>query len=1140
MNLFGFFQRFRGYSILKPSLFVWVLLSLVLIIAGSIAVWFYGGRIGTGDFRPLTNATIRLVIIAIAISAWFGLLAFSLMHDRQQRKKNSSQTQHNLRKAQASEIAALRSQWHQALTHIRKIARKRFGFIYEKPWYLLLGTAATGKSTALRSCGYHPFAGTLSDQQSGCCQWWQGEDAILIETTDVQLTYMEAEKPAGYGWYELLRLLKKYRRLQPLNGILVTVPASDLLYGKPDDIEQMAEMIRQRLDDVNSFFKMKIPVYIILTKADLISGFEVFFDGFSSAERNQVWGITFKSPAQTQIADQLPHLFGEEFALLQQKIDCILLEKLQQETDNATRGQIFRFTTYLAALKEPLSALITKIGSPARRPAMPFLRGVYFTSAMPSGEDYTQPKPEGRGYFVKPLLQKLIFNEAALVMQDKYFSKRHLYKRFGILITVSLVCIIVGINWISSFIRNREAIRQAQNQLSVYEQLAGNIPVRNVSDTDFLRILPSLDSLHNSITLFESSFSAPSFGGGSREKITDLQKTIYRDALNKTLLPRLMVQLQNELDKKQDSNSTFNNLKFYSMLGGIGTVNRRFVITQAQHMFERLYPGEGRIALRNSLVQHVTNLVAGPLDPIDIDPIRLAQARREIGNLDVAQRAYNILLARGSDNNSVVAWQPDQVLGPIGKQAFERKSSHSMQDGIAGIYTREGYEKIVAPSLNDIVEEALGEYWVRGEQSSIRQPTSDELSLSLMQQYFDAFSKNWNSVLTDLKIRTPQNLSEAAETARLLAASPSPFENLAKSIAEATNLNNIPVADNHISTMVGVPDPYGTLRAALTAPKQAPSEQNTDGKQTADKSLFATLQPQLQAVSEQLALAATSTAEVSKIFGVESSLFKANDALAKEARTLPQPLNLWIAGMAADNSSFTIRTARANISNVWMANSAQLCTSIVDGRYPFDRRATNEITMTDFIRLFGPKGLFQTFFNQQLKPFVDTTTTPWSWHGSVHPQQAASQALTQFQNAALIRRAFFPDGSDTPAVKININPVGLSDNANAVMLEIEGERVVYFHGPKQAKSIIWPAQQNKHFSRIMFQPGGWQNAVTISGDWSPLRLFERAAVKAEDANHFQVRFSDQNNYADFDIEFGSVLNPFRLPALNNFRCPLQF
>ena len=38
---------------------------------------------------------------------------------------------------------------------------------------------------------------------------------------------------------------------------------------------------------------MRIPVYVLFTKADLIAGFVEFFDDFGREEREQVWGMTF-------------------------------------------------------------------------------------------------------------------------------------------------------------------------------------------------------------------------------------------------------------------------------------------------------------------------------------------------------------------------------------------------------------------------------------------------------------------------------------------------------------------------------------------------------------------------------------------------------------------------------------------------------------------------------------------------------------------------------------------------------------------------------------------------------------------------------------------------------------------------------
>ena len=38
--------------------------------------------------------------------------------------------------------------------------------------------------------------------------------------------------------------------------------------------------------------------------------------------------------------------------------------------------------------------------------------------------------------------------------------------------------------------------------------------------------------------------------------------------------------------------------------------------------------------------------------------------------------------------------------------------------------------------------------------------------------------------------------------------------------------------------------------------------------------------------------------------------------------------------------------------------------------------------LDDFVRLLGPGGLIDQFFDQYLKPFVDTTQTPWQWQSA--------------------------------------------------------------------------------------------------------------------------------------------------------------
>ena len=48
-------------------------------------------------------------------------------------------------------------------------------------------------------------------------------------------------------------------------------------------------------------------------------------------------------------------------------------------------------------------------------------------------------------------------------------------------------------------------------------------------------------------------------------------------------------------------------------------------------------------------------------------------------------------------------------------------------------------------------------------------------------------------------------------------------------------------------------------------------------------------------------------------------------------------------------------------------------------RYPFVAGSPEDVPVDDFVHLLAPGGMMDQFFDQYLKPFVDTTPKPWKW-----------------------------------------------------------------------------------------------------------------------------------------------------------------
>ncbi|TAW05696.1 type VI secretion system membrane subunit TssM [Rhizobium ruizarguesonis] len=1158
MNPLSYFYTLRSYVEAYAGLIGRRFISIIWVAAICVVIWFYGYLAAYGDLKPLASASARLTLIGIILAVWLAYLVFTTIRDRRRDKQLVDGIERDAEAeaaaSQQAEVGEIHGRLKEALQLLRRITKKRFGYIYELPWYVIFGAPGSGKTTALTNSGLKfPLGDALgSNSVQGIggtrnCNWWFTDEAILIDTAGRYTTQDDLNGTAKAGWGGFLGLLRKYRRSQPINGALVTLSIGDLLTRDPEAQREEIRAIRQRLSELDELLHARVPVYLLLTKTDLLTGFVEFFDGFNKSDREQVWGTTFGLDESYKAAN-LPERFIEEFTLLQQRVDTMLIERLQQEPNPELRGRIFRFPAELNSLKERLHEVVTELCSGSKLVEAPLLRGIYFASSTQREETVTVPRMR-RSYFLSRLFKEVIFGEASLVARDKRLSGRQLLFRRAAYASAVLLLAVVLTSWTATYIQNTTALAGAERRIDAYEQLVRGVPVRDVSDADFLRILPALDNLAAVTTDFSKTRIWPiSLGLDQEGKVASRQREAYQRALNTLLLPRMLVQLQKDMTETTDVTRTFDALKLYGMLGGLGPVNADFAALEAEEMFTRLYPDEGRAAARQALIDHADVMARGALPPIELDKALIAKTRAVIHSQNIANRAYDIL-AEYRESRALPAWSPAGALGPLGEQAFERKSKAPLNEGIPGLFSATGYRTVVLPGITDAAREALDEQWVRGDPNPAG-VTVDTIAEATLHLYFDAFEQRWSTILADIRVKPSQTIGDAAETTRILAGKPGPVETITKSIVAATDLrtpgaeiasvagDSLPASTTALASAANAPDPFGRLREALKAPagQSLPDDQPKD----APRSEIGQLEPILQRVQEQLSRATTSTAEVAKVFDVDSQLTDANQDLLQQARKLPAPVDTWMAGLAADVGSLAVKSARSRISGAWAAEGAGFCSNVVAGRYPFDRKSPRDVAMSDFIRLFGPEGLFKTFFKEKLEAFVDTGASPWGWKGTFGAASIPSAAIAQFENADKINRAFFPAGSENPSISINVKPVSLTEAASAVMLEIEGERVVYFHGPIQSKSITWPSTDASSVSRLAFQPGGWQQALTENGDWSPFRLFDDADLAIQGDDLFRAKFQQNGQAAEFDVQFGSVLNPFRLEALGAFSCPAQF
>ena len=127
-----------------------------------------------------------------------------------------------------------------------------------------------------------------------------------------------------------------------------------------------AAELRARIDELQRKLAIRFPIYVLVTKCDLLAGFMEFFADFDKDERAQVWGVTFPYEGENG-PDPLRLAPGELVALEKRLHDC-LLERLHDEPDRERRAAIHAFPQQWRLLRETLLEFLQAVFAGAGGP----------------------------------------------------------------------------------------------------------------------------------------------------------------------------------------------------------------------------------------------------------------------------------------------------------------------------------------------------------------------------------------------------------------------------------------------------------------------------------------------------------------------------------------------------------------------------------------------------------------------------------------------------------------------------------------------------------------------------------------------------------------------------------------------------
>lgn len=1112
------------------------LFQFTLIASASAAIWFFGPLLTLGDFIPLAQPDQRFYVIALILM--LGMLKFFIVDlDRP--------NPYQYRDAQIRQkLVALQNRFRGALQFLRKTTVTRHGKqiqLNELPWFLLIGPTQSGKTSLLANSKvnfilqrqFQPEQ-IKNIESSDQCDWWVTREACIIDVpgkylSPVQLIKNREEKitlPAIF-WKFFLHLAKKLRGGNAISGVIITLPLPEIM--KHADLKKYQTQVKhifQRIHELQKHFPQPIPCQLIITKCDLLPGFNEFFNETSDDELTQNWGVVLPYPKSSE---KVHDLFLHRFNALIKKLNQQLLFRLHQERNPMARPYIKDFPLQIERVKEFILDFIKHFSASQVRLT---LQGVHLTSSLqqPGEEEsnvietpnttqraiqlFQEPKATSRAYFIKQLLSDaLTINLESPQKKAALRWKRRIAYAMSIT-TIAIACLMLG----KDFQQGINQTYSIQKILSDY-QLA--LPQTQDPDEHLMRTVSFLNSLQQAARhpdfKLDLLHMVTFYSHRSQQKAT----VIYSQALQNILLPEvrnyLGEYLRNPVNKTPET--IYNTLKAYLMLGESGRLQADYITSSLKDITPKTMEKQDAF----NLVHHVNLALSITNKPLPLDPMLVQETRNYLASLPGFQLSYVIL--KNSNNNSA---ETEINLGTTtnGKSAF---TMHQVLNQVPVMFTAKSFTPIMQNQAEVAAQEALLGNWVLGNNATSNK--TPEMLANLTQQlrgtYISNYIDAWESLLANIRLTPSKSLAETDTMIVNLMSTDSPLLQLLQTLHDNTYFD--PIVSN--------------------SPKLQSLGQLVDKNNQTENTLYQAMQA-LQNLHQYLQPVISAENPRKAAFNlVATRMQRSNNTvdpithLRLIAEKSPEPVRTWLDKITDDTWKYLLKDASHYIDTSWQEQVSHSYLADIANRYPFNPHSKKEVDLKKFIHFFGNPGVVISFYNHYLAPFVDTSTKNEMHWKTIDNQKVpfSEDVLHQIQEAMKIHMAFFPNRDNKLFVQFSLQPYRLDKNVRSVRFNINEKQ---FSDSKASSNnphvITWPNKLEAKMTMVQFNMQDDQIIYRqYPGAWGWFRLVNQSFEPMAAKKSLLINVSNNNPTVKYLLYTRALHNPFANTNLQQFKLNQQ-
>ncbi|HYQ16761.1 MAG TPA: type VI secretion protein IcmF/TssM N-terminal domain-containing protein, partial [Polyangiaceae bacterium] len=597
---------------------------------------------------------------------------------------------------------------------------------------------------------------------------------------------------------------------RPLEGVVIALSVEDLLSASELDLEETAKTLRARADEVMSRLEMVLPLYVVLTKVDLLAGFVDFWGDLGKTARAQTWGASFGFEDELEDPE---HMVNSELDVLERVLHARMLTRLGSEPLAEVRARILQFPLEFAGLRRPLAQFIGQLCQSNPYQETPLLRGFYFSSGTQTGRQldhvlanmsrgFNLPQAPGaaqnkqlapQSYFVTELFQKVIFPDRHLGLGSSSRVKRRSMRQAIQAALVALLVLIIVIPAALSYVENADltqaTARDAAQSLAL-ERAPGSGAAATGGALDLLvgrvQVLERADDAFH-VYGYIGPYVAP--------ELLAAVKALYLDRLRSLVKGPVQTQLTADVRATgdlvrmdpQNFQSAYDDLKLYLMLCKTEHLDAAWATPRLAKAWARSL-GSASGGDEDKLGAHAKYYVDALTNDksfawsCDTAAVSAAQGRLSSVPIDELRYGWLVDAAKG-----VPAIRPDKIFFGPAAQYWNARANVE----VPGMYTVLGWQKIRLLLESPDARLEL-EPWVLGHQALVVTDSKQNGADQLRDLYFQRYVRAWSEFIAGLDVVTPTEQKQSIDELRVISASDGPYVRLFKVISENARLDVTP------------------------------------------------------------------------------------------------------------------------------------------------------------------------------------------------------------------------------------------------------------------------------------------------------------------------------------------------------------